>query len=371
MAIVSELSQLPYQAMAAFAHAPVSLRHRTRLQRNRLCGTRREVYACAKTNGVVPPSQPEPPAAPSQAQIAIDSAAETREKLNQITEERREQAERVKKSIIEMNAALDRIMAKIEVETGGLTSNEATAQSKSSAGLSTSATVDEDEGSQGSSVASSSYIDSDAEPYMDPSTFGMDSTGGWQVLANSDALPISNAPVKFRIECDGSGCSIIEMEADAAPGPGVRQQFVHSGRGFRVGYDPEAPDSFCGMVGTDQWLLALDKQEMRHFKRLVTAVARKMARIDRGDEQVPESKANPAVRRSGDGMFNERVVGTDGSGISVEMESKLLWVQAVGKTKLGAYALRIIMMERRQSEGYWSADVVPSMLVAVAKLAVE
>ena len=148
---------------------------------------------------------------------------------------------------------------------------------------------------------------------MDPSQFGLDSTSGWQVLANSDSLPESDsAAVKFRIECDGTGCSIIEMEADAAPGPGVRAQWVQKGRGYRVGYDPDAPDSFCGMVGTEQWLLALDKQETRHFKRLVTAVARKMARIDRGDERPPGPRATPAVRRSGDGMFNERVALTEG-----------------------------------------------------------
>lgn len=356
----------------AFAQAPLSFRRQTAVGRKRICASRRrELYACAgKSNGVVPPNKSnEAVDDDDYVQTAINSGASIREQLRQAAEDRKEQARRVQTSIAQMNAALDKIMAKLKGQVGNApTSSSSTTVTPIEE---SSESLDENDEIDNSTVTSNSYLDSDAEPYMDPSTFGMDSTAGWQVLANRDALPSSNAPVKFRIECDGSGCSIIEMEADAAPGPGVRQQFVHSGRGFRVGYDPEAPDSFCGMVGTDQWLLALDKQELSHFKRLATAVARKMSRIDRGDEQAPGPRATPAVRRSGDGMFNERVVGTDGSGISVEMESKLMWVQAFGQTKLGGYALRVILMERRQSEGYWGADVVPSMLVAIAKLGVE
>ena len=298
---------------------------------------------------------------------ALKSSEALRAQLEQISAERKLTQERVNQNLNEMSTALDSILAKLR----GVETPPPKPASEPAPTDDTEATPSPPAPSAPTPVATDAS-DDDVEPYMDPSQFGLDSTSGWQVLANSDSLPESDsAAVKFRIECDGTGCSIIEMEADAAPGPGVRAQWVQKGRGYRVGYDPDAPDSFCGMVGTEQWLLALDKQETRHFKRLVTAVARKMARIDRGDERPPGPRATPAVRRSGDGMFNERVALTEGAGCSVEMESKLMWVQAVGKPRLGAYSLRVILMEKRQSEGYWAPDVVPAMLVAVAKLAIE
>jgi Domain of unknown function (DUF1818) len=77
------------------------------------------------------------------------------------------------------------------------------------------------------------------------------------------------------------------------------------------------------------------------------------------------------VRRSGDGMFNERV-GRTGSDCSVELESKLVWVQAFGKPDQGQYGIRAIFMEGgRQCEGSWSQQHVPGLLSSVAKLGIE
>ncbi|CDF33670.1 unnamed protein product [Chondrus crispus] len=207
------------------------------------------------------------------------------------------------------------------------------------------------------------------EPYMDPSNFGYESTAGWQVLSATDELPENaSGNVEFRIECDMNGCSIIEVKGDAPPGPGVRQRFIHAGPGFRVGYDPEAPKGFCGMVGNDQWLLALNYDEIRHFKRLCLSLQKKMDRIGRGEEDPPMKK--PAVRRSGDGMFNMRIARA-GLDCSVELESKLVWVQAIGQPVSGQYCIRAIFMEGRQSEGFWAPDTVPSMLSSLNKLGVE
>lgn len=328
------------------------------------------MYACAGANGV-----PAGTGGDTHIESAIKSSENVRTKLEEVAAERQRTSERVEKNLAEMNKTLDSIIAKLRGDDGtiGVIGGDVEEEKDSAVAVADSASVAASENvtEPTTPVTATVDTDDDVEPYTDPSQFGLESTAGWQVLANSDLLPSSGTPVKFRIECDGAGCSLIEMDADAAPGPGVRQPYVQKGRGFRVGYDPDAPESFCAMLGNEHWLLALDKQEIKHFKRLVTAVARKMARIDRGDEKPPAVKANPAVRRSGDGMFSERVLSTDGAGCSVEMESKLMWVQAVGKTRLGAYALRVIFMEKRQSEGYWEPEVVPGMLVAVAKLEVE
>jgi Domain of unknown function (DUF1818) len=205
---------------------------------------------------------------------------------------------------------------------------------------------------------------------MDPSNFGIDSAAGWQVLASENHLPqVDESGVKFRIECDEDGCSIIEIQGDSPPGPGVRSQFLQAGPGFRIGYDPDGPKSFCATVGSEKWLLALSRDEIRHFKRLCLALQKKMDRIARGLDDAPEKKAS--VRRSGDGMFNERV-GRTGSFCSVELESKLLWVQAVGMPDVGQYSIRAIFMEGgRQCEGSWSQQHVPGLLSAVSKLTIE
>eukprot|EP00170_Pyropia_yezoensis_P006129 contig_24894_g6148 len=73
---------------------------------------------------------------------------------------------------------------------------------------------------------------------------------------------------------------------------------------------------------------------------------------------------------AGDGMFHERISSWEGdTPVSVELESKLMWVQAFGVPE--AYGVRVILMERRQAEGVWPATVVPGLLSAVAKLRIE
>lgn len=224
-------------------------------------------------------------------------------------------------------------------------------------------------GAEGATLGEVDGGSSSDEPYMDPSNFGYDSTAGWQVLAATDELPENvSGKVEFRVECDMNGCSIIEIREDAPPGPGVRQKYIQAGAGFRVGYDPEAPKSFCGMVGNDQWLLALNYDEIRHFKRLCMSLQKKMDRIGRGEEDPPMKK--PAVRRSGDGMFNMRIARA-GLDCSVELESKLVWVQAIGQPVLGQYCIRAIFMEGRQSECFWGLDTVPNLLTALNKIGVE
>ena len=322
---------------------------------------------------------------------AVESGAGMRAKLRELAETRKKQAERTNARIEEMSKQLKEMMEKIRSQTGMPPEKSAdtkpTAAASKPAGIAKNApsgdlkrVEDGNSASPGTSSASrpctsasapASYEDSSSgEPYMDPNMFGFDSTAGWQILANSDILPDneSNGNVQFRIEWDMNGCSIIEISGDAPPGPGVRQKYVQSGKGFRVGYDPESPKSFCGMVGNEEWLLALSYDEIRHFKRLCLALRKKMERIEKGEEDPPVKK--PAVRRSGDGMFNERV-GRTGSDCSVELESKLVWVQAFGQPELGKYGIRAIFMEGRQSEGYWAPPIAQNMLGAVAKLQVE
>lgn len=299
---------------------------------------------------------------------AVDSGAALRKQLREVEQSRKAQAERTSQALDVMNEQLSLIMAKLRADAGmPPVAKPAKAQGAVAVDGKREGTK-EDAGTANASYESGLDSGSD-EPYMDPSNFGFDSTAGWQVLAAADDLPENEqGNVEFRIQCDMNGCSIIEIKEDSPPGPGVRQKYVQSGPGFRVGYDPEAPKSFCGMVGNDQWLLALSYDEIRHFKRLCLSLRKKMDRIGRGEEDPPVKK--PAVRRSGDGMFNERVARA-GLDCSVELESKLVWVQAIGQPTPGQYCIRAIFMEGRQSEGFWASSIVPDMLSAVARIGVE
>lgn len=288
---------------------------------------------------------------------AVNSGKAMRERLQQVSRDRREQAERTSEALTQMSEQLSKIMAKLREDAGMPPVADPPKQPpRASAEPMQNGTDEED---------ASSSAD---EPYMDPSNFGYDSTAGWQVLAAADELPENEGKVEFRIECDMNGCSIIEVKGDSPPGPGVRQKFIQSGSGFRVGFDPEAPKSFCGMVGNDHWALALNNDEIRHFKRLCISLEKKMDRIGRNEEDPPAKK--PAVRRSGDGMFNMRVTKA-GLDCSVELESKLVWVQAIGQPVSGQYCIRAIFMEGRQSECFWNMDKVPAMLTALHKLGIE
>jgi hypothetical protein len=313
---------------------------------------------------------------PENWQNAFDSGAELRRSLEKVTQDRREQNERTSIRLGEMSAQLSAMMDAIREQTGMppvATPPDSAAKKAAAAVAASRAAAAAAKGtsstSTGESAMSSSSIggsDSDVDPYMDMDNLGYDSAAGWQVLASENQLPVvDDAGVKFRIECDKDGCSLIEIHSDAPAGAGVRSQYLQSGPGFRVGYDPEGSKSFCGTIGSEHWLLALSRDEIVHFKRLSLALQKKMDRISRGLDEAPELKLS--VRRSGDGMFNERV-GRMGSDCSVELESKLLWVQAFGSPDLGQYGIRAIFMEGRQSECFWRPSVIPAMLAAVAKL---
>lgn len=314
---------------------------------------------------------------------AFDSGAEVRDRLRKMAEEREALRIETEDSLNKLSARLTELVDAVRKEAGmppvasppvasPAVANPAVASPAVTPSASKSPSRTSSESSTGKAMGQTeTYEDSSSsdEPYMDPSNFGFDSAAGWQVLASENQLPtIDDSGVKFRVECDKDGCSIIELQGNAPAGPGVRSQFLQSGPGFRVGYDPDGPGNFCGTIGNEHWLLALSRDEIRHFKRLCLALQKKMDRISRGLDNAPEQKS--AVRRSGDGMFNERV-GRTGSDCSVELESKLLWVQAFGKPDPGHYAIRAIFMEGRQSESYWAANFVPGLLAAVSKLLVD
>ncbi|GAB0496088.1 hypothetical protein MMPV_007398 [Pyropia vietnamensis] len=323
------------------------------------------VTALAAANG----GTPSKPDSDSAYDMARSSGNVMRDELTRQLADRTASSSRVESELSGMSAALNELIAEIRGVPASdkppvalvppVSVPSSTTQVTSSSSSSSTAMVNEDVG---------------VEPYMDPSTFGMDSTAGWQTLQSESDLPSGpdGEPANaFRIECDAHGCSLI-MQPDAGEptGAGVRKQFVISGEGYRVGYDPESPRSYCGMVGTSEWLLALDRDEVGHLKRLLLALKKKMRRIASGEEDPPKKGNIGRARRSGDGMFHERVSSWEGdTPVSVELESKLMWVQAFGIPE--SYGVRVILMERRQVEGVWPAAVVPGLLSAVAKLRIE
>lgn len=323
------------------------------------------VTALAAADGGGAAAKPDSDASYDTARSSGDAM---RDELNRQLADRSATSARVESELADMSAALGDLIAEIRGVPASATPAAAPVPSVS---VPMSAKVTSSSSSSSTAVVSE---DAGVEPYMDPSTFGMDSTAGWQTLQSENDLPSGpdGEPANaFRIECDAHGCSLI-MQPDAGEptGAGVRKQFVYSGDGYRVGYDPESPRSYCGMVGTSEWLLALDRDEVGHLKRLLLALKKKMRRIASGEEDAPKKGNVGRARRSGDGMFHERISSWEGdTPVSVELESKLMWVQAFGVPE--AYGVRVILMERRQAEGVWPATVVPGLLSAVAKLRIE
>lgn len=306
---------------------------------------------------------------PSTQDPAVVSGQPLRDQLDTLTRDRQKLQEDTNKTLTELSAQLNTLMAKMREEAGmppvadPPASDELDSSESGDEATAASPQLDVSAADDGSSSAD--------EPYMDPQNFGYESTAGWQVLAESLQLPDNEGNVEFRIECDTQGCSIIEVKGDAAtPSAGVRKKFIQSFPGLRVGYDPEAPRRLCGMVGTEQWAVALNYEEIRHFSRLCTALERKMRRIGSGEEKVPAVGEEPSLRRSGDGMHNVRVTRA-GLDYSVELESKVLWVQAIGQPIMGQYCVRAIFIEGRQCEAFWGPEVIVNLMSAVKKLGVE
>lgn len=300
---------------------------------------------------------------------AIRSGQELRDELYRTSRERQELQKRTEDTLRSLTAQVADLMAQVREQTGMPPVADPPMNDLSEESLSSSRNSDPPSQmvSQPVSSAEDSSASSD-EPYMDPKNFGLESTPGWQVLAESLHLPENEGKIEFRIRCHMDGCSIVEVDNDDQARAGVRRKFIQSGPSFRVGYDPEAPKGFCGMFGSEQWAIALSYDEMRHFKRLCLALQKKMGRIGSGDEEPPVKTAT--LRRSADGMYNMRTakVGLD---CSIEMESRLIWVQAIGQPVAGQYALRAILLEGRQIEAFWPPDSVSSLLSALGKVRVD
>jgi len=116
---------------------------------------------------------------------------------------------------------------------------------------------------------------------------------------------------------------------------------LKQGSGWRVGWDPEAPD-FQGLVGSDQWALELTSAEFEDFCRLLLQLCETMAQIQ--EELMAEES------------------------IACEAESDRLWMEVAGYPH--AYDLSFILREGRRGEGHWPATAVPELLQAVQTIKV-
>ena len=119
------------------------------------------------------------------------------------------------------------------------------------------------------------------------------------------------------------------------------QRLVKSGSGWRIGWNPIAPE-FKGLVGTDDWAIELTEAELNDFCRLLSQLAETMKQL--ADELMDEEK------------------------IACEAESDLLWMEVEGYPD--AYSLRFILNTKRGVEGKWDASAVTQLLQAAGSIKV-
>lgn len=330
---------------------------------------------------------------------AIESGQATRDELNRLTNERKELAAQSEENLRVMNEQLAALMAQVREEFGmpavsdlseddsdsSSSTSTASASASPSSSSSSSSSTSEAAAAEEAAAASTSSSEAD-EPYMDPKDFGYESTAGWQVLAESLQLPNldDDGKIEMKIQCDTNGCTHIERRAtDDDSGAdvleknfsGVRSKLIVSGAGYRVGFDPDASKSCCALLGgggdsaATAWTVSLSFEEMRHFKRLVQSLQKRMDHIGSREEDMP-AKDSAVLRRSADGLFNIRI-SRAALDCSVEHESKLVWTQAIGQPVLGQYCIRAIFTEGRKAELFWPPDVIPNLLPALNKVRIE
>jgi hypothetical protein len=117
------------------------------------------------------------------------------------------------------------------------------------------------------------------------------------------------------------------------------KRLLKTGAGWRLGWDPEAPE-FKGLVGGDDWAIELTQMEFNDLRRLSEQLQHTM---DQMRSQL---------------MEEER--------ISCELESDLLWLEAEGFAQ--DYSLRVIVRSGRCAEGFWSVAAVPEFLQALSSM---
>jgi hypothetical protein len=119
------------------------------------------------------------------------------------------------------------------------------------------------------------------------------------------------------------------------------KRLLKSGSGWRLGWNPDAPD-YQGLVGSDDWAVELTEAELNDFCRLLGQLAQTMSEM------------------ASELMDEER--------IACEAESDLLWMEVEGYPS--AYSLRFILNRGRRCEGGWAASVVPELVQAAQLLKV-
>ncbi|OUL30156.1 hypothetical protein BV378_04690 [Nostoc sp. RF31YmG] len=119
------------------------------------------------------------------------------------------------------------------------------------------------------------------------------------------------------------------------------ERLVKSGAGWRIGWNPNAPE-FKGLLGTDDWAIELTEAELNDFCRLLAKLADTMNQL--ATELMDEEK------------------------IACEAESDLLWMEVEGYPH--AYSLRFILNTGRCTEGRWNDSAVPGLLQAAGMLKV-
>jgi Domain of unknown function (DUF1818) len=119
------------------------------------------------------------------------------------------------------------------------------------------------------------------------------------------------------------------------------ERLVKSGSGWRIGWNPHAPE-FKGLLGTDDWAIELTEAELNDFCRLLAQLADTIKQI--ATELMDEEK------------------------IACEAESDLLWMEVKGYPH--SYSLRFMLNTGRCAEGLWDSSAVPGLLQAVQMLKV-
>lgn len=117
------------------------------------------------------------------------------------------------------------------------------------------------------------------------------------------------------------------------------EKIVKSGAGWRLGWNPQAPE-FLGLVGGDDWSMELTEAEVNDFCRLLDQLTKTMSQM--ADELMDEER------------------------IACEAESDLIWMQVEGFPE--SYTVQFILNHGRRGEGKWSVEAVPGLVQAAQML---
>jgi len=147
--------------------------------------------------------------------------------------------------------------------------------------------------------------------------------------------------------------------------------YVKEGLGWRIGYEPFSTGEQCATVGSKDYLIAMNKEEFFHFRRLLMSLDHKLTDMtyhSSSSEQQEEVSSFRMMETTTTYPQNSNNGMEDHSPFMqptplMDLESDILRIQAFGRPNW--FSLHVFLKRKRPVECSWDAEATQGLLKAI------